>query len=93
MKIKRIVDGVEHEFELTRQERFDAYCEQQHIWDADYVWNIYGEEIEQMCKNEIEDIAYEMRRLVDKYGVSEEYALDEAFEKVMGQSEEEEEEE
>ena len=99
MKIKRIVDGVEHEFELTEQERFDTYCEQEHIWDADYVRNIYGEEIEQMCKTEaeidafIEDIAYEMRRLVDKYGVGEEYALDEAFEDVMGQSEEEEEEE
>ena len=99
MKIKRTINGIEYEFELTEQERFDTYCEQEHIWDADYVWNIYGEEIEQMCKTEaeidafIEDIAYEMRRLVDKYGVSEEYALDEAFEKVMGQSEEEEEEE
>lgn len=99
MKIKRTINGIEYEFELTEQERFDAYCEQQHVWDADYVRNIYGEEIEQMCKTEaeidafIEDIAYEMRRLVDKYGVSEEYALDEAFEKVMGQSEEEEEEE
>ena len=99
MKIKRTLNGIEYEFELTEQERFDTYCEQEHIWDADYVWNIYGEEIEQMCKTEaeidafIEDIAYEMRRLVDKYGVSEEYALDEAFEKVMGQSEEEEEEE
>lgn len=99
MKIKRTINGIEHEFELTEQERFDTYCEQQHIWDADYVRNIYGEEIEQMCKTEaeidafIEDIAYEMRRLIDKYDVSEEYALDEAFEKVMGQSEEEEEEE
>lgn len=99
MKIKRTINGIEYEFELTKQERFDTYCEQEHIWDADYVWSIYGEEIEQMCKTEaeidafIEDIAYEMRRLVDKYGVSEEYALDEAFEKVMGQSEEEEEEE
>ena len=99
MKIKRTINGIEYEFELTKQERFDTYCEQEHIWDADYVRDIYGEEIEQMCKAEakidafIEDIAYEMRRLVDKYGVSEEYALDEAFEKVMGQSEEEEEEE
>lgn len=41
----------------------------------------------------IEDVAFEMRRQVDKYDVSEWYALDEAFEKVMGQSEEEEEEE
>lgn len=99
MKIKRTINGIEYEFELTKQERFDAYCEQEHVWDADYVRNIYGEEIEQMCKNEdeqdsfIEDVACEMRRQIDKYGVSQEYALDEAFEKVMGQSEEEEEEE
>ena len=99
MKIKRTINGIEYELELTEQERFDTYCEQEHIWDADYVRNIYGKEIEQMCKTEaeidafIEDIAYEMRRLVDKYDVSEEYALDEAFEEVMGQSEEEEEEE
>lgn len=34
-----------------------------------------------------------LRRQIDKYDVSQEYALDEAFEEVMGQSEEEEEEE
>lgn len=99
MKIKRTINGIEYEFELTEQERFDTYCEQEHIWDADYVWSIYGEEIEQMCKNAdeqdsfIEDVAYEMRRQVDKYDVSEWYALDEAFKKVTSQREEEEEEE
>ncbi len=25
------------EFELTREELFEAYVEQEHIWDADYV--------------------------------------------------------
>lgn len=95
MKIKRIVDGVEHEFELTREELFDTYCEQEHIWDADCVWYIYSEEIEEMYKNEdeqngfVEDVAYEMRRQIDKYGVSKEYALDEAFKKVTSQREEE----
>ena len=99
MKIKRTINGIEYEFELTGQERFDTYCEQEHIWDVDYVAAEYEEEAKRTCKTEaeidafIEDIAYKMRRLVDKYGVSEEYALDEAFEKVMGQSEEEEEEE
>ena len=94
MKIKRIVDGVEHEFELTREERFDTYCEQQHIWDMDYVAIEYGEEVEQMCKTKaemdafIEDVAFEMRRQVDKYNVSEWYALDEAFKKVTSQREE-----
>lgn len=95
MKIKRIVDGVEHEFELTREERFDTYCEQQHIWDMDYVATEYGEEVEQMCKTKaemdafIEDVAFEMRRQVDKYDVSEWYALDEALKKVTSQREEE----
>lgn len=99
MKIKRTINGIEYEFELTKQERFDTYCEQEHIWDADYVRNIYGEEIEQMCKTKaemdafIEDVASEMRRQVDKYDVSEWYALDEAFKRVTSQREEEEEEE
>ena len=98
MKIKRTINGIEYEFELTRQERFDAYCEQQHIWDVDYVAAEYEEEAKRTCKTEaeidafIEDIAYEMRRLMDKYDVSVEYALDEAFEEVMSQREEEEEE-
>ena len=47
MKIKRTINGIEYEFELTKQERFDTYCEQEHIWDADYVRDICGEEIEQ----------------------------------------------
>lgn len=99
MKIKRTINGIEYEFELTEQERFDTYCEQEHIWDVDYVAAEYEEEAKRTCKTEaeidalIEDIAYKMRRLVNKYGVSEEYALDEAFEEVVGQREEEEEEE
>ena len=36
MKIKRTINGIEYEFELTEQERFDTYCEQEHIWDVDY---------------------------------------------------------
>lgn len=95
MKIKRTINGIEHEFELTKQERLDAYCEQEHIWDAAYVWYICSEEIEEMYKNEdeqdgfVEDIAYEMRRQIDKYDVSEWYALDEAFKKVTNQREKE----
>lgn len=94
MKIKRTINGIEYEFKLTEQERFDTYCEQEHIWDADYVRDIYGEEIEQMYKNEneqdgfIEDVACEMRRQIDKYGVSQEYALDEAMEKIKSRKEE-----
>lgn len=41
----------------------------------------------------IEDVAFEMRRQVDKYDVSEWYALDEAFKKVASQREEKDEEE
>lgn len=37
----------------------------------------------------MEDVAFEMRRQVDKYDVSAWYALDEAFKKVTSQREEE----
>ena len=88
MTIKRTIDGKEREFVLTPREMFDAYCEQEHIWDADYVGSELSEELEEFCvdeadrKNIADAIAYEMRSLFDKYDVSQEYALTEAFNEI-----------
>ena len=40
MKVKRMVDGMEMEFELTEQEMTDAFYEQQHKWDMEYMLNM-----------------------------------------------------
>lgn len=92
MTIKRTIDGKEREFVLSPREMFDAYCEQEHIWDVDYVESQLEsdlfEEIEDVCvdeadrKNIAEAIAYEMRSLIDKYDISQEYALTEAFNEI-----------
>lgn len=37
MKILREVDGIIREFELTSQEVSEAYWEQEHKWDMNYV--------------------------------------------------------
>ena len=37
MIIKRMIDGKGYEFKLTEMELFDAYCEQERIWDMGYV--------------------------------------------------------
>lgn len=35
MKIKRMINGEEYEFELTNDEVWDAYCEKQDAFDLD----------------------------------------------------------
>lgn len=92
MVIKRTIDGKDRMFVLTKTELFDAYCEQEHIWDVDYVesqlesWLF--EEIEDICVDEVdraeiaEEIASEMRRQINKYDLSQEYAFTEAFHKI-----------
>lgn len=88
MTIKRTIDGKEHEFVLTSGELFDAYCEQEHIWDADYVGSELSEELEEFCVDEADRrnianaIAYEMRRQIDRYEMSSECALEEAFNEI-----------
>lgn len=42
MKIKRDVNGVEMEFELTDNERIRAYEEQEHVFDVDFIEGIFG---------------------------------------------------
>lgn len=77
MVIKRTIDGEERIFVLTSMELFNAYSEQEHIWDVDYVEsqleNGLFEEIEDICFDEAdraeiaEEIASEMRRQINKY--------------------------
>ena len=94
MKIKRKIDGKEFEFELTDDELWHAYDELQHKFDLDAVdtqFCFYTDEelmnTYQKTREEIRklypDIAYEMRRLMDKYDVDMEYARDEAIDYVL----------
>lgn len=94
MKIKRTVNGKEMIFELTDNELFNAFEEQEHIWDVnavegyvslfdndDYIetWGITKEQYEEL----VDEMAYRMRRYVLKYEMSEEYAQDEAINDVI----------
>jgi hypothetical protein len=75
MKIKRVVNGIEHEFELTGTELYKAYIEQEHIYDLADV-EAY---LDNKCPaDQLEEIAYEARRQMDKYGVSLDFAIEEA---------------
>ena len=92
MVIKRTIDGEERIFVLTSMELFNAYSEQEHIWDVDYVEsqleNGLFEEIEDICVDEAdraeiaEEIASEMRRQINKYDLSQEYDFTEAFHEI-----------
>ena len=94
MKIKRLVNGKEQEFELTEDELYAAFSEQEFKFDradvTDYFLAFDIEDIEEeygMTMKEIEskfnEIAYEMRRNIDKYDMDWTYARDEAIETVL----------
>lgn len=94
MKIKRLVSGKEQEFELTADELYAAYREQEFKFDradvADYFLAFDNEYIEEeygMTTKEVEskfnEIAYEMRRNIDKYDMDWTYARDEAIETIL----------
>lgn len=76
MTITRTVNGTEMEFELNSQELYDAFREQEHKWDVSYVdanvGHLYNDE-------QVDAIAYEARRQMDKYDLSFDYALGEAL--------------
>lgn len=89
MKIKRTVNGIQYEFELSATELWTAYEEEQHNFDtqdildliegldSDEVRSVYGIGKREFRKRASE-FAYEMRRMMDKYECSWEYARDEA---------------
>ena len=96
MKIKRSINGVEYEFELTKDELFNAYCEQEYEYDKadieDVIECLDDEEVidtYDVTRAEFESLiprmAYEKRRQQDKYGVSWDYARDEAIGEIINQ--------
>lgn len=49
MKIKRTINGIEYEFELTAKEMYDAYFDRQYVWDREFVKDEYRDRIEDIC--------------------------------------------
>ena len=94
MKIKRTIDGREVEFELTGEELYQAFVEQElqfdianvRIFFEDYTnedfQNEYG-----MSRQEVEgyfeDIACQLRRNINKYDMNFDYALSYAISDVL----------
>lgn len=96
MIIKREVNGTVHEFELTDDERLNAYEEQQHMYDRTDVRDhfLFMEESDLIAsygktmagiEASFDDIAYEMRRNIDKYDMAWTAALDEAIGDILNQ--------
>ena len=94
MKIKRTIDGREIEIELTEQELFDAFVEQEFIFDLDNVRNYFMDYTDEdfqerygLSREEAEsrfkDVASQLRRNIDKYGMNYEYAMSEAIHTVF----------
>lgn len=94
MTIKRKIDGKEFEFELTNDELWNAYIEKEHQFDIEDVESFFcgfsDDELRLLYKKSSEeiksmydDIAYEMRRNIDKYDMDWEYARDEAVTSVL----------
>ena len=94
MKIKRTVNGQELEFELTAQERWEAYYEQEKIFDtrdcADVIYGMSDEECLDAYEITVEEfrkllpyMGQEKRRLMDKYDMDWIYARDEAISSVI----------
>lgn len=79
--MKIIRNGVE--FNLTKEELIEAYFEQQYEFDkGDVIGRL--EEMDDEAEREkltanVENIAEDMRRNIDKYGMDWTYALDEAI--------------
>lgn len=90
MKINRNVNGVKMEFELTDDELCNAYIEQQHIFDImdcenmivclndDEIIDCYGVTREQYLSL-LDEMADVLRKNIDKYEMSWDYARDDAI--------------
>lgn len=94
MKIKRTINGQEYEFQLTQQELYSAYSEQEHQYDQEDIrgefeeqepWEIYGNYgiAAKYLSELVPQMAYEKRRLIDKYGMNWETACGEAIRTVV----------
>lgn len=94
MKIKRTILGKEEEFELTPDELYAAYREQEFKFDRndieDYFAAFDDVEIEEMysmtrkkLEEKFDDMACEMRRNIDKYDMQWQYARDAAIAEIL----------
>ncbi len=94
MKIVRIVGGVKMEFILSDNELYNAYEEQQHLFDLEDVKGYFDGYSEEDCKREyglsssevedrLDEIAYEMRRNIDKYDMDWYYAREAAISELL----------
>lgn len=97
MTIIREIDGKEMEFELTPAEMYRVFEEQEHLYDVaavrDYVcswddedfmdaWGITRVQYEAL----VEDMAWCRRRYINKYELSEDFALDEAIKDTIAEN-------
>lgn len=93
MTIKREIDGKQYEFQLTDTELYLAFSEQQFQYDQDDVrdvlWAFDDDDLSEsygVTRAEFEslvgEMAVEMRRNIDKYDMSWQYARDEAVSEI-----------
>ena len=95
MTITRHIDGMTIGIELTKDELFTAYCEQQEIFDisscANHLDSNYQDEAwypnltEEKRRELLEEAAAELRRNIDKYDMHFDYAMSEAFKEAIAQ--------
>ena len=96
MTITREIDGKTREITLTSSEIYGAYVVQQFEFDRgdieDLICGLNDEDVKecygisvQEFKDHVDDMAYEMRRQINKYDVSWEYARDEAVKSVISE--------
>lgn len=94
MKIKRTIDGKETEFELTGEELYQAFVEQELQFDIANVRIFFEDYTDEAFQNEygmsrqevegyFEDIACQLRRNINKYDMNFDYALSYAISDVL----------
>ena len=94
MIIKREIDGKTLEIKLTNAEIIEAYTEREHSLDVsfckskleDYDEESFMEEYgvtKEEGRAELDVIAYEMRRQINKYDLDEDYARECAFSEIL----------
>lgn len=87
MTIRRTLDGTDYEIELLPYELMAAYYVQQHLFDVEDIGNWFdlGEDISEygLSASEVEslyeEMAWELRRNLDKYDMDFAYARDAAI--------------
>ena len=85
MTIKRTINGVEMEFELTSMELHEAYFEQEHYYDMEDVKSALEEADREFTEDQISEAAYLARKWMDGNDVIADCrwnCIDEAIEEV-----------